>query len=114
MPDLNLSGTFIAALQAISEWFKMVQVPYATIGGVAFSLIAQPRTTQDIDVLIWLENSRWEDFLNTGRQYGFTFRISDGLEFASRSRVMLLKHIDSGINLDISCGSLPFEKEAID
>ncbi len=114
MPELNLSETFIATLQVLSKWLESEDVPYIAIGGIAVSLTAQPRTTQDIDILIWLENSKWETFLTAGKQYGFEFRVSEGLAFAARSRVLLLKHSNSGISVDISCGSLPFEQEAID
>ena len=114
MPKPNLSEAFIAVLQALSKWLEAENVPYIAIGGIAVSLTAQPRATQDIDVLIWLENSRWDDFIKAGKKYGFEFRINEGLAFTFKSRVMLLKHLESGISVDVSCGSLPFEQEAID
>lgn len=36
------------------------------------------------------------------------------LEFAKQSRVLLLRHTGSAVSADISCGSLPFEKEMIE
>ncbi len=35
------------------------------------------------------------------------------LQFAQRSRVLLLRHIASEIDLDIICGALPFEESAV-
>lgn len=114
MPDSTLPATFVAALQALASWLEAEQVPYATIGGVAVSLLAQPRATQDIDIVIWLDQEKWDSFLRTGQGYGFEPRISDALDFAVKSRVLLLRHQKSGISIDLSCGALPFEQEMIE
>jgi predicted nucleotidyltransferase len=114
MPESNLPKAFLIALQALTEWLNDELVPYTTIGGVAVSLIAQPRITQDIDAVIWLEENRWADFVRSGEQYGFQPRIGDLLEFAKRARVILVRHEGSGINIDISCGALEFEREMIE
>src|SRR3954471_17299444 len=68
MPDLP--ATFVATLKALTSWFEAEQVPYVTIGGVAVSLLAQPRATQDIDIVIWLDYESWESFLRAGQAYG--------------------------------------------
>jgi hypothetical protein len=114
MPERKLSEDFILALQCLFEWFRAEGVPGACIGGVAVSLIAQPRTTQDIDALIWLEEDRWESFLKSGEKYGIVPRISDALPFAGRARVLLLKHENSQISIDISVGGLEFERELVE
>jgi hypothetical protein len=41
-------------------------------------------------------------------------RITDAEEFARRYRVLLLRHEESGVNVDISLGTLPFEVEAVE
>ncbi|HEV2914781.1 MAG TPA: nucleotidyl transferase AbiEii/AbiGii toxin family protein [Pyrinomonadaceae bacterium] len=114
MPDNTLSADFVAALNALIRWLEAEQVPYATIGGVAVSLLAQPRATQDIDIVIWLDQERWDSFLRAGEVYGFEPRLNDALDFAVKSRVLLLRHRNSGISVDISCGALPFEREMIE
>src|SRR5262249_52304040 len=53
-------------------------------------------------------------FLHSGQQYGFAPRINDALEFAQRSRVLLLQHLPSRLSIDISLGLLTFEREMID
>jgi hypothetical protein len=35
-------------------------------------------------------------------------------EFAARTRVLLLRHVASGIDIDVSLGALPFERETIE
>src|SRR5688572_18812716 len=102
MPESRLPQAFLLTLQALTEWLSAERVPYTTIGGVAVSLIAQPRMTQDIDIVIWLEEKRWADFVKSGERHGFQPRISDLLEFAREARVILISHQSSGINVDIS------------
>ena len=114
MAEADLPRSFLAALRAAVDWFEGEQVPYVAIGGVAVSLLAQPRATQDIDVVIWLAEDRWEAFLQAGARYGFAPRLSDALEFAQVSRMLLLSHLASGISLDVSCGALEFEREMIE
>jgi hypothetical protein len=113
MREASLPESFIATLQALIDWLQAEKVPHTIIGGVAISIVAQPRTTQDIDVVIWLDESRWKGLLTSGEAYGFMPRLSDALEFAFRSRVLLLRHQASGISIDISCGALDFEREMI-
>ncbi len=40
-------------------------------------------------------------------------RESDTLAFAHESRVFLLRHQPTGIDVDVAVGSLPFEEEAV-
>lgn len=114
MSETRLPESFEAALHALTQWLEAEQVPYTAIGGIAVSLLAHPRATQDIDAVIWLDEGRWEAFIRTGEEHGFKARISDALEFAARSRVFLFRHHKSGVSVDISCGALPFEREMIE
>ena len=47
-------------------------------------------------------------------QEGLVPRLEDAAEFARRHRVLLLRHPESGINVDLSLGMLPFELEAVE
>src|SRR5262245_5930781 len=114
MPDQGLPEGLVALLGGLENWLNDERVPHALIGGVAVSLIANPRFTADVDAVIWLERARWESLVSAGSAHGFVPRIGDAIEFAERSRVLLLTHAPTGINVDISVGALPFEKEAID
>ena len=114
MADKKLTSKLIRALSALCEWLEAEQVPHVSIGGVAVALVAQPRTTRDIDAVIWLDHSRWQAFLLSGEQFDILPRIGNALEFAQTSRVLLLKHQSTGVELDLSCGVLPFEREMID
>lgn len=102
----------VRALAALSGWLSGAGVPYALIGGVAVSLQAAPRYTQDIDAVIWLDDAGWPDLVASAADFGIGPRIDDVLAFATESRVLLLAH-DGGVPLDVSCGALPFEHELV-
>jgi hypothetical protein len=109
-----LPKSFKEALLSLTRWFEAEHVPYTSIGGLAVSLLAHPRVTQDIDVLVWVGEEEWVSFLRAGEGYGFEERISGALEFAKQSRVFLLRHKPGGVSIDVTCGALPFEREMID
>ncbi|RLC79279.1 MAG: hypothetical protein DRI61_08240 [Chloroflexi bacterium] len=84
------------------------------IGGAAASILGKPRITADVDVMILLSVDDLPAFLEAAAQEGLEPRIPDALDFARRHRVLLLRHRESGINVDISLGILPFEQEAVE
>jgi hypothetical protein len=88
--------------------------PYAVIGGLSVSIVSQPRPTVDVDLVVWLDPKDWKAFLESARKHGIKTRVADALEFAQKHRVLLMQHVDSGINIDISFGALPFEQEMIE
>ena len=104
---------FEDVLKDLLQWFKNSPGEFLIIGGVAVSLLTRPRTTQDIDVLGLLDESQWQKFFETGQKFGFEARIKEALLFAQKNRVLLLRHIKSGVSIDISFGSLPFEQESL-
>ena len=104
---------FEDVLKDLLQWFKNSPGEFLIIGGVAVSLLTRPRTTQDIDVLSILDELQWRQFLETGQRFGFEARIKEALTFTQKNRVLLLRHIKSGVNIDISFGYLPFEEESV-
>lgn len=102
-----------ATLGALVRWLRSDDVPGLIIGGIASSLLGRPRLTRDVDVLILLEERRWERFLSHGLRFGFAPRVKDALVFARRSRIFLIRHRPSGVDVDISLAGLPFEEESI-
>ena len=114
MPDASPLVPLKAALRSLCEWFDAEGAKWLVIGGVAASLIGRPRTTRDVDAVVWLEDSRLEGFFRAAGNHGFEPRVTDALAFARQSRVVLVTHTDSAIDADIALGALPFEKDAID
>lgn len=113
MPE-NVLSPLLQALRDLTKWLQDRNARAIIIGGVAVSLLGRPRVTRDIDALILLDSKWWEEFMNEGQQYGFMPRIGDPLVFAQKSRVLLVTHKPSDIDIDISFGILPFEEEAVD
>lgn len=83
------------------------------IGGVAVSLLGKPRFTADIDAVLLIEDEDLPKFLKIAKRLGFEARIKDAVEFAQENKVLLLKHVKTGTNVDLSLGILPFEEEAV-
>jgi hypothetical protein len=103
----------LEALRDLVRWLESEHVPGVVVGGVAASILGRPRMTRDIDALVLLEEEYWEKFLIEGGKFGFIPRLTDCLKFARKSRVLLVRHKLSGIDVDITFGALAFEKDAI-
>jgi hypothetical protein len=103
----------LAALNGLDKWFEAEAVPGVIVGGVAVAVMARPRVTRDVDSLVVLDESRWASFLTAGEPFGFAPRILDPLDFARRSRVLLLVHTPSGVDIDVMFGALRFEEETV-
>jgi hypothetical protein len=101
----------VTAVQQIIDAFDQQGI---IIGGVATSLLGQPRLTADTDAMLLLSLDDLPKLLQIAQTVGLTPRIPDAITFAQQSRVVLLKHDVSGINVDISLGLLPFEVEAVE
>ena len=114
MSESQLPQSLLQVLGSLTVWFKSQHVPYAIIGGAAIGFLAQPRATQDIDAVTWLDLAKAAGFVQSGARFGFFSRISDPIEFALKSRVLLLQHNQTKIDVDISLGALPFEQEMIE
>ena len=100
----------ITAVQRLIDHFDQRGI---IIGGVAASLLGQPRLTADADAMLLLSLEELPYLLQLAQAEGLQPRIPDVMEFARQSRVVLLRHEASGINVDISIGLLPFEVEAV-
>jgi hypothetical protein len=106
-------GHLISPLEAICKLFDRHSWSGMIVGGIAASILGIPRFTRDIDALIWLNEEDIDIFLEEAKILNIVPRISDITEFAKKNKVFLMKHKETGINIDISLGILAFEKEAI-
>ena len=104
----------MAPVAAVQRLIEQLNDQGVIIGGVAASLLGQPRLTADADALILLSLEEVPRLVELARAEGLQPRIADAVEFARRSRVVLLRHEESGIDVDISLGLLPFEVETVE
>jgi hypothetical protein len=102
----------LVPLAALMQWFSASRLRAAVIGGVAASIRGKPRLTKDIDAVILGEEP--ETLLETAAPFGLTPRIPDVLEFARKTRVLLLRYSPANIDVDLSLGTLPFEEEVVE
>ncbi len=107
-------ATLLAALADLMKWLDAANVPSMVIGGVAASVLGQPRLTHDVDALAILPEGEWANAVSTAARHGILPRIENPLDFARRSRVLLMRHVESGIDIDVTFGGLSFEQAAID
>ena len=96
------------------RWLEAAKVPSMIIGGVAASVLGQPRLTQDVDALAILDEEQWASAMEAATAFGIVPRTEEPLDFARRSRVLLMKHTESGIDIDVTFGGLPFERAAVE
>ncbi len=101
----------LAAVQRVLAYFNEQGM---IIGGVAVSLLGKPRLTADVDAVILLSTEDLPRLMQAAIQEGLAPRLKDAEDFARRHHVLLLRHQESGIDVDISLGMLPFEVEAVE
>ncbi len=109
--EINPLVSPIQALQSLIEKFEGRGV---IIGAVAASLLGTPRFTSDLDATILIGLDDLPTLLVEASKFGIEPRIEDAVAFARRSRVLLLRHSASKIDIDLSLGILPFEVEMIE
>ena len=118
MPAVTDDSPFVtlkSTIAAVVAWFQSASVRGVIIGGVANAFLGRSRSTRDVDGMVVLENdSQISPFLDKAVAFGIVPRVSDVVEFARVSRVLLLRHTPSRIDVDISCGWLPYESEVLD
>jgi hypothetical protein len=110
----RVPATLLAALADLMKWLDAAGMPSMVIGGVAASVLGRPRLTQDVDALAILPEAKWADAISTAARHGILPRIENPLEFARQSRVLLMRHVESGIDIDVIFGGLSFERAAVD
>jgi len=105
-PLLNALAAVQLVLDAWSE-------QGAIIGGVAASLLGRPRYTADVDAVVLVSTEELSEFSTVTLQAGLIPRVPNAEAFARRNRVLLLRHAESGVDVDMSLGALPFEEQAV-
>lgn len=113
-PELTGLAPLLEPLAALQRLLTLFDNQGVIIGGIAASLLGQPRFTADLDAVIFLSINDLPKLIEAAAQEGMLGRIADAEAFARKNRVLLLQHVSSGIKIDISLGILPFEAEMIE
>lgn len=84
------------------------------IGGVAVIAHGVRRLTDDVDATLWGEGLDLEDLRRRLASQDIVPRIADALSFARKNQVLLLRHVRSDVEIDLSLAWLPFERDALE
>lgn len=114
MNSIDVLEPLLAPINALQRLIEAFDDQGIIIGGVAASILGKPRLTADADAMILLSVEDISQVVERAKKEGLVPRLPDVEEFAQRSRVILLRHEESGIDVDISLGLLPFEVEAVE
>lgn len=102
----------LPALRALCALLKKSHKRGMIIGGVASSLLGQPRLTMDIDATVMIDDKDVDQFLILAAAEGLSPRRVHSPQFTRQSAMLLLQHDASGVPIDINQGRLPFESLA--
>lgn len=105
---------FRAAIESLQRLLNKYNNRGVIIGGIAVGLLGKPRFTADVDAVFLLSTQDVPQFLELARAENIIPRIQNAEEFARKNRVLLLKHIPTETDIDISLGVLPFEEEMVE
>jgi hypothetical protein len=103
----------LAPLQALQNLLSTYDDRGVIIGGIAASLLGTPRYTVDLDAVFLLSTTDIPKLLKTAAALGIEPRIDDAEAFARKHRILLLRHVLTGTDIDLSLGILPFEVEMV-
>ena len=109
---MTAPSDFSSAITAVMEVLDDGP-PGMIIGGMAVIALGFPRTTVDIDITVLATHGDLDSLVRRCETAGIEPRIAGAMDFAKTNRVLLMKHRDSGVEVDISLAVLPFEEEAI-
>jgi hypothetical protein len=101
------------ALEALAGALTDARVPWAVIGGVAVIARGVRRFTTDIDVAVRGDAISVESLLVSLARFSIAPRINDAVAFAETHLVLLLRHRESGVDLDVSLAWSAFEHDAL-
>lgn len=105
---------FLEPLVSLQRLLSRFNERGVIIGGAAVSILGKARYTEDIDAMFLLSIKDIPQLLEAASKEGIEPRIDNAAEFARKSRVVLLKHVISNTNIDLSLGALPFEQEMVE
>ena len=108
-----VSGRLGDAIASLARALSLLPAPGMLIGGIAVIARGVARATRDVDATVSSEGASLDEVLSVLDEQGLRPRIDDALGFAHANQVLLLRHTESGVDIDVSIAWLPFELEAI-
>ena len=101
----------LEAAEEVQAWCAHRRWRFCFIGGVALQRWGEPRLTQDVDLTLLTGFGREEGFVDE-LLAAFAARRTDARDFALSRRVLLVR-TNSGVDVDVALGALPFEERSV-
>lgn len=109
-----IASGLVRALADVAKVVAAHEGRAAVIGGIAVIARGVPRLTRDIDIAVAATELTSSALANELERVGIQPRIADAIAFADENQVLLMKHVESGVDIDVSRAWLPFEIEALE
>jgi predicted nucleotidyltransferase len=104
---------FALCLADIREFLRDLDDRGVVIGGVAVAILAEPRTTGDVDLTVLCSIDDLPRLMSAAAKHALNPRLLDSEAMARRTRMVLLVHEPTGLQVDVSLGIMPFEVEMV-
>jgi hypothetical protein len=101
------------AFAALASALDGASVPYMIVGGVAVIAHGVKRLTTDVDAVVQGGSIDPKSLIRVLARAGIEPRIDRAEAFARENLVLLLRHANTGVDLDVSLGFTRFELEAL-
>ena len=109
----NSLEPFRATIESLQRLLQKFNDRGVIIGGIAVGFLGKPRFTADVDAMFLLSTQDIAKFLEAASAENIHPRIQNAEDFARKNRILLLKHVPTETDIDISLGILPFEEEMV-
>lgn len=110
----RIGDRHLSALRSLAAALSREGIDAALIGGVAVSLLAEPRFTRDLDALIIYDTEDIVGLIETLADFDLRPLFEGAEQFARDSRVIALRHDATGLVVDVQLGCMPFETEVVE
>jgi hypothetical protein len=110
---VGLSQGIARALSELAPVLDKHRGRSLVIGGIAVIARGVPRVTRDIDIAFAGAEITLQGLADELADAGVAPRIKDAVAFGAESQVLLLRHAETGVDVDVSLAWLPFEMEAM-
>lgn len=87
------------------------KIEYLIIGGIAAGILGEPRMTQDVDLILFIQKENLLTFLKSAKATGFIFNQEMALHNAKMRGSF--RFVFKGLWLDIIIASTEFEQSAL-
>lgn len=114
MQSIPQSREIIATLRAVVAWLDENATPYVVVGGVAASVLGEPRQTRDVDLIADLPVATVEVALKQARAFGLYPAHPDSVAMAEKFRMLRLQLENKRVYVDIFLAATPLEHDIID